>query len=584
MKVAWIATVLLSLCSALAAANTVTPLDALTTIDPRTGHSVTGIGGDGGTDWQKANPIWDGHTVQVHAARGETMTVQLVFTDWESHPLQGIDIHLDLPQVADQQAWRAWCIWGAPEIAVPLAKPAPSFDLPSKSSLEVEPFSKGVYKAWSAGIDFTVPRDTKPGSYTGTLVVTAKSGMEPQKFPVALEVLPFDLPRRPTLLVEMNSYGDYEKFLKRDPATYIAIQRLMRAHRCSFVEIPYDHAGSIDPGYLAPQVIHGKDGALAFDWKEFDAAVGPVLDGSAFADKVPVTHFTLPFNYNWPVSFRMNSQNPAEYRKENIEARKLFAAHFREKGWKDTVFVEFHNEKKNGSIHWDLDEPQSASDLQGHELFAGFLEDALKDEAPGGATFRYRVDISNWKRSGSALEKLAPKIQFWSVSRDPGFLNATSAAMFRKFADAQHGWVIDYGELEGFESGGKLVNGSTFDRYARNCWELHLNGYEQWMIDLWACKGRNAPTEPLMYSQAAGARDLIWPGNYFGSAEPLPSLRLKAIRESMNLIDYATMAEQKRPEKKAAIDALIHGLDSDTAASHFAAKAELAGMLKEKGK
>jgi hypothetical protein len=98
------------------------------------------------------------------------------------------------------------------------------------------------------------------------------------------------------------------------------------------------------------------------------------------------------------------------------------------------------------------------------------------------------------------------------------------------------------------------------------------------MIDNWKEK---AGTTPLTYSNAAGARDLIWPGKFIGLDGPLASLRLKAIRESLNLMDYASLAAAKA-DRKATVDDVIRQLDGASAESHFRAKQRLAELIAER--
>ncbi len=75
--------------------------------------------------------------------------------------------------------------------------------------------------------------------------------------------------------------------------------RLAHRHRTCINRLPYNWKGS--PAF-APDI--RADGT--FDWTLWDRQVGPLLDGSAFADlpraHEPVDVFYLPFNENWPVN------------------------------------------------------------------------------------------------------------------------------------------------------------------------------------------------------------------------------------------------------------------------------------------
>ena len=561
------ACILLLVCSrSILAATRVVPLDGLTLVDPLTGDAVRGVGENAGTSWQQRNPVWDGKTICLRAAKGETLLFQIVFLYDPSETVEGITID----GLEGARVYRSWHIWDTPEVAVPVGKGRPSFDLPGGPS-DGKPRKA---TAWSAWVELSIPRSAEAGERRYDLRVAAARGLTPLTFPVALEILPFELPRRPSLIVEMNTYGDYTKHLGCTPQAYLGLQRLMREHRCTLVQVPYRQGGQVYE-FLAPKV-DSRTGAL--DWELFDQTLGGLFDGTAFDDGEPVTHFILPLCYDWPVPFKTYEQNREQYEARNTEARREIVRHIRAKRWTKTVFQEFHNENPSAGAKcpWHLDEPRAMRDLEGHELYTGLLRRALA--GTDDIRLHYRLDVSAWQPIRAGLEKLASGIDDWCVSRDPRFLNAELAPMFRSYANARKGLLMEYGEVSGFMSGDKQVNLAVVDRYAKNCWELRLDGYEQWMIDLWREK---AGTTPMTYSNAAGARDLIWPGKFIGLDGPLASLRLKAIRESLNLMDYAFLAAAKAGGEPA-VDEVIRGLDGASAESHFRAKQRVSELVTQR--
>ena len=559
---------------------TVTPVDCLTMIDPLTGRDVVGRGGQGSDAWRSANTIWDGERLRLEAARGETVAFQLVVTRAPGETITNIRPRLDLACAKNVRTWRPWCIWNVPEIAVPLEGTTYSFDLPSTVPLEKPLFEKHGYVAWAVGIEFTVDREAKSGAATGSVTLEADAGMPATTFPVDVRVHDFALPARPSLVVEMNSYGDYAKFLGRDVKSYLDMHRVMRRHRCTFTMVPYRQGGSLVAPFVAPSV-ERSSGNVRLQWDAFDEALSGLFDGSAFDDRVPLSHFVMPFCYNWPAPFSEFKRDRGAYRRANAEARRRFARHVLDRRWTDTVFQEFHNENPDvgAKCPWHLDEPRRDKDFQGHALYLGLFGEGF-DASDSAAAFRYRIDVSQWQRVRKALAAHAPSIHDWSVSRDRAFLNAKTAPMFRKYADASGGWLFEYGEVSGFAAGGRPVNWSVFDEYARQCHTLRLDGYAQWCCDLWRTKGRNDASGPLTYSNAAGARDLVWPGTYFGQDVPLPSLRLKAIRESLNLFDYVAVAAARHPDRAEEIGEIVSLIDTRRSIGHFEAKRMLADMIR----
>lgn len=550
-------------------------VDILTTIDPLTGEAVKGVGGRAGEAWQKQNPVWDGSTIRVTALRGETACVQVVLLRDAEVRLRGIGMDVELSGL-DVGTWRAWCIWGTPEIALPLKGLKEPFCLPGTFEWEQDFTAKAI--AWPMGVEITVPRDARPGTYRGRVTVTAGEASK-QSLPVELRVLEAELPPRPTYRAEMNSYGDFFQYLPRTPASTLAVYRLMRDHRCVFTFVPYNQGGTLVAGFLAPKVQWGPEGKPTLDWTDFDKTFGTLMDGSAFADQRPLELWLMPLCYNWPVPFGQYNKGRDAYLRRNVAFRKALLKHFRSKGWTRTIFEEFHNEnpEAGAKLPWHLDEPRDKKDFRGHDLFLEIFEQAF-----GGAAnidVRYRLDISWWQRLGEGFLAYGPRVQDWSVSRDPRFLTPEAAEMFRTFAKKSGGSVIEYGEMSGFMAGGKIVNLSQFGQYLLRCRRLGLDGFAQWMIDMWKTKDAPGPHVPLTYSNASGSRDLIWPGTALGYDGPLPSLRLKALREAMNLMDYARLVETTRPGKAKAVDALFENFDTATSADHYRAKDRLAEWL-----
>jgi len=133
-------------------------------------------------------------------------------------------------------------------------------------------------------VEIVVPKDAKPGRHAGTLRVTGRD------VPFSVTVWNFTLPDRLSFVPQMNAYGlpDHE----RD------YYRLAHEHRTTLNWLPYGWTGRVK---AAPRI----DASGTWDWREWDARFGPVLDGTAFADlprgPVPVDAFYLPLNENWPM-------------------------------------------------------------------------------------------------------------------------------------------------------------------------------------------------------------------------------------------------------------------------------------------
>ena len=190
--------------------------------------------------------------------------------------------------------------------------------------------------------------------------------------------------------------------------------------------MPYNQNGQMHDG-CAPR---WDDRRLALDWSAWDRRFGPLLDGSAFADLprkgVPVECFYLPLHENWPSPMEGNYNGdywadrafPESYRRAFVAASRQIAEHFQAKGWTETLFQGFLNNKNNfkargwsrGSSPWLLDEPANFQDYWALRYFARAFHEGINQAAGSPAERRgrdppwprlvFRADISRpqWRR------------------------------------------------------------------------------------------------------------------------------------------------------------------------------------------
>lgn len=541
----------------------VIPVDILTMIDPLNGRDIA----TASRGWQRSNAVWRSGSITLAAARGETAAFQLVFLTGPGERLENVRIWLDLPGQMAWKAFRAWHIWDVPEVAVPLDDRAGTFDIPGAPWGRTASGHDVV--AWTCPVEIRVPRDPGPSRLECLARITWDGGEA--RMPLVLSVLPLDLPERPGFVLEMNSYGDYLRLLPGTLRTFLDIHHLFRAFRCTFTLVPYRQDGRLLHQFLAPAI--GPD--LEPDFAGFDSALSGLFDGSAFEDGQPVSRFILPLCFDWPAAF---GPDRAAFRQANASMRLALARHIRDKGWLATSFQEFHNEnpEHGSSCPWRLDEPATARDLDGHDMFLS-LRDAACGMQGQACPLRYRIDISDWFPLRNRLLGLAGRVTDWSVSADPRFLDARTVDFFRSLGPRS---LIAYGELPGFMARGRPTPWMRFPLLLARFHALGLDGYAQWIVDRWkdqALGGVDPGSVPLFYSNASGARDLIWPGAFFGLEQPLPSLRLFALREGLNILDYLDMVQKCRPQ---ALGGLHREFEATkTPEALYAFKMKLAAMV-----
>ncbi|GAB4334123.1 MAG: hypothetical protein Kow0037_12610 [Calditrichia bacterium] len=206
----------------------------------------------------------------------------------------------------------------------------------------------------------------------------------------------------------------------------LAVFRQCRAEHGILMPLPYkSQRGTPRPG-MAPEIEWiGRD-SLKLDWESFDRRFSPLLGGSAFPDGQPLEEFYLPFNPEWPAPFHLYWENRPLYEKIwEITARE-FIRHFRQKGWTQTHYQIYLNQKpgKRNRIPWHLDEPRGRKDLEALAYFEKLTHRVFQDAE---INFKFRVDISHWycdKHRGHAQKdfelnggpNLLKNVDLWCVS------------------------------------------------------------------------------------------------------------------------------------------------------------------------
>ena len=155
----------------------------------------------------------------------------------------------------------------------------------------------------------------------------------------------FTLPDFLSFLPEMNCYG-----LPDDKSP---VYRMGHRHRTVVNCVPYNQAGKLADDWALPW------SGERLDWRRWDARLGPFLDGSAFADLprrgVPLECFYLPLCENWPSPMEgitTATTGPTEPFRPAIgstlsKPRGRSSNHAQARGWHDTIFEGFLNNKNN---------------------------------------------------------------------------------------------------------------------------------------------------------------------------------------------------------------------------------------------
>lgn len=513
-------------------------VDPLDKVHPVTGRMIP----DEPAGYLSANHLWSAKekTIRLGAARNEFVAFQVLVEG----RITGLEPSLAF---SDDGAVKPRVEWGRFGYVASKGGPLPDPVVPLDGALDVPNPKDGIAGQTRAALlcEVYVPHDAPAGAHHGTL--TLRSGGERLELPVTLWVWSFTLPDYLSFLPEMNCYG-----LPQGERDYY---RLAHRHRTVLNRVPYSQSGSIHEGCSPTWDGH------RLDWAAWDKRFGPLLDGTAFADLprrgVPLEVFYLPLHENWPTAMEdgyrggywADSAFSPQYRRAFVEASRQMAEHFAERGWRDTIFQGYLNNKVNfkqggwsrGSSPWLLDEPANFQDTWALRFFgAAFCEGAgPARSAQGGPKMLYRCDISRPQWQRNSLDHVLG----YNVVGGGPFRRYHRLVMQRK--EDFHQVVVDYGTTNPIEASNMQPVGWCLDS-----WTLGSDGVLPWQT-----VGRDGSWKQ------ADQLALFYPGGPAGLKTPVPSIRLKAYRRGQQDVEYLQMWQNERGRARWAMrDAVLTSL------------------------
>jgi hypothetical protein len=391
-------------------------------------------------------------------------------------------------------------------------------------------------------VDIWVPAKTRPGTYK--MMVTLKAGKSVSSIPVELTVLAATVPAEDAVAIDHNSYGtswlasQYPTLGQRLGADFFgsdeffrlihSFHRIFYEHRGVFHQLGYGHAGKVGPEF-APQLAGSGRSKHITDWSLYDRHYGPLFDGSAFAESrrgpKPIPFVYLPINPEWPASFLWWGE--PGYQAEFVNVVAAMERHFREKGWTATRFEMFFNQKKRyKGFPWDGDEVRFVRDYDYFREYARLLRQAVPADTP--VKFVFRADVS-WTMERQ-FKELAGIVNFWVCG------------------GAELGWY-DYaprmlkgrGDIVWIYGGTPAVTepSSHITLEVLRPWLWGIDGFVHWLT--------TDPGADPWFQFEGGTEALVYPGDRFGLAAPIPSIRLKIQRNAVQDITLLNDLQKNQP-------------------------------------
>jgi hypothetical protein len=470
-------------------------------------------------------------SVQISAARNEFESFQVVFRA-DSQQVEGMDL-----EVSDLTG-PGGAILSRSSISIYLER---FMDLPKPSSIEgtagewpdpliprvdryigekrnAFPFKLQDKRNQPAWIEVYVPPSTRPGTYRGNVTVWIKEKRD-TTIPVTLDVWNFALPPTSSL---PNSFGFNGLSALRQHAGKYTNDADVQRFTYLYGKAALWHRLSLHGGSMIPPQVQFDRRNVEIDWKDYDAEVGPFLNGTVLAPAEPLSGAkATSIDLRKSTSLRTDEQKVLYWR--------AFAKHFREKGWFDRLFNYLVDEPK----------PEDFEDMIRQARLVHSADTKLKNLVTTAPRQEWNDAIDIW---APLVNCLVPK---------PGFKDFCNPMAERR-ADlwwyqscASHGCYTVGGEyFRGWPS--YIIDHSGVANRVMPwlAWKYAVKGELYYNINEAYSHKPDAWTDVYLFG-GNGDGTLVYPGrprDIGGKTDiPIESIRLKLIRDGLEDYEYLTL-------------------------------------------
>ena len=219
------------------------------------------------------------------------------------------------------------------------------------------------------------------------------------------------------------------------------------------------------------------------------------------------------------------SWGEAGYEAEFVNVLSEMERHFREKKWTATNFEVFFNHKKRyKGFPWDGDEVRFDRDNRYFAEYHRMLAKAIPENSP--VHFKMRLDTS-WTMARQ-FEKLRGIVSLWVANE--GVLTWYPGAVMQL---KQHGDTVwTYGDTPPVQEVSSRITLNPL-----RSWISGVDGFVRW-------ETVNPGPDPWFRLEGSG-ETLVYPGERFGVAGPLGSIRLKLQRNCLQDLALLQWAAQR---------------------------------------
>ncbi len=417
-----------------------------------------------------------------------------------------------------------------PDALIPFVDPETGQDIRG-AKYDAAPFTIEAATNQGYWADLFVPKGTAPGEYRGNVKVTS-ADMTVAQIPVALTVWPFELPDTIAMQSSFGSLG-----------SRIAKKNNLDINSPEFAEVEDLYIDA----FLAHRAVPGSLGNI---WPKVldDGTVDDSQTGERLRMMVQDKHVNalrLPFSWG---------EGPEKCK---LRLRAL-AGYLREKGWLDLAYV-YMRDEPNDAEEYEIVRQQGA---------------LIREADPGIKRMCTEQTVTSnpeWGDLYGAVDIWCPLWGLWDeeTARERQELGETLWSYTALCQRDAPFWQVDFAPVH-------------FRAPFWVSWRYGIKGFLYWSSVYWDAY-EDVWNKPHFRDKYWGEGMLVYPGLEAGIRGPVPSIRLKLVREALEDFEIMTLAANrgKKAEVDAIVDAQVRSFQNwnQDPQGYVSARRELAALL-----
>jgi len=390
-------------------------------------------------------------------------------------------------------------------------------------------------------VEVHVPENADKGKYRGALKIIGiptNEGLpilsQVVQIPVNLNIWNFTLPSTSSLPTAFHSEERNACLAYGNGETECYTRAVNEPIRLQLARFMLDHRITIDPAIYGPELKQWDDASQGYDWEAYDGIWGSLLDGTDTRLRLKGAKATS-WRYAWGTN-----ENKASYQN--------WANHFQQKNWFDRTF------------HYTCDEPDNGCSWADITAKAAIIHNAVPEFRTLVTT---NIKMANVNVVTGAIDILTPVVNH--MDDKPGFETGYEVKQRSKYNDfLSSNSKRSLWWYQSCMSHGCLPRNSTEPEVLSDLY----TGWPSYMVDASAVQNRaiewltfSYDVQGELYWAVDFALERAWsdvyneggngdgtlfysgtPNKIGGSTNvPIPSLRLKMLREGMEDYEYLKM-------------------------------------------